>query len=249
MIPKAGTAGRPLRRRRARHRDRGREGPHQAARLRGHHRDRARLRQRPRDRRRLAAPAGDEPRRRRLRRLDGHADHRHRRHPGRLLHAGAEGGEGPRAAASTATRGTASPPRSSPPAAPTASCRSTARSATSPIPTASPPRPAASATMGMVGKWAIHPSQVEARQRGLHPPEAKVAEAREILAAMTRGRGQGPGCGHLQGPAHRHRLGPPGPGDRHDGRTHRRLVPAPGDRGTPEARASRARRWCNYYED
>ena len=63
------------------------KGRTQARRPRGHHRDRAGLRQRARDRRRLAAPAGDEPRRRRLRRLDGDADHRHRRHPGRLLHA------------------------------------------------------------------------------------------------------------------------------------------------------------------
>ena len=50
-----------------------------------------------------------------------------------------------------------------------------------------------SATMGMVGKWAIHPSQVKLANEVFTPSEAKVAEAREILAAMrdaeTKGQG------------------------------------------------------------
>ena len=97
------------------------------------------------------------------------------------------------------------------------------------------------ATLGMVGKWAIHPNQVALANAVFTPPEAKVAEAREILAAMTRGRGQGPGRGHLQGPPHRHRLGPPGAGDRADGRADRRRL-TPHARRARRARPLRARR-------
>jgi malyl-CoA/(S)-citramalyl-CoA lyase len=50
-----------------------------------------------------------------------------------------------------------------------------------------------SATMGMVGKWAIHPSQIALANAVFTPSEAKVTEAREILAAMEQAavRGQG----------------------------------------------------------
>jgi malyl-CoA/(S)-citramalyl-CoA lyase len=51
-----------------------------------------------------------------------------------------------------------------------------------------------SATLGMVGKWAIHPSQVALANAVFTPPEAKVAEAREILAAMSEAQAKGQGA-------------------------------------------------------
>jgi malyl-CoA/(S)-citramalyl-CoA lyase len=50
------------------------------------------------------------------------------------------------------------------------------------------------ATLGMVGKWAIHPSQVALANQVFTPPEAKVAEAREILAAMKQAEAKGQGA-------------------------------------------------------
>ncbi len=49
-----------------------------------------------------------------------------------------------------------------------------------------------SATMGMVGKWAIHPSQVGARQRGLHPPRGQ--GRRGPRDPRRHGRGRRPGA-------------------------------------------------------
>ncbi len=51
-----------------------------------------------------------------------------------------------------------------------------------------------SATLGMVGKWAIHPKQVALSNEVFTPSEAQVAEAREILAAMERAKGEGAGA-------------------------------------------------------
>ena len=51
-----------------------------------------------------------------------------------------------------------------------------------------------SATMGMVGKWAIHPSQVKLANEVFTPAEGKVAEAREILAAMAEAQAKGQGA-------------------------------------------------------
>ncbi|MFO1143578.1 MAG: CoA ester lyase [Amaricoccus sp.] len=51
-----------------------------------------------------------------------------------------------------------------------------------------------SATLGMVGKWAIHPNQVELANAVFTPPEAKVSEAREILAAMGDAEAKGQGA-------------------------------------------------------
>ena len=51
-----------------------------------------------------------------------------------------------------------------------------------------------SATMGMVGKWAIHPSQVKLANEVFTPSDAKVAEAREILAAMKEAEAKGQGA-------------------------------------------------------
>ena len=51
-----------------------------------------------------------------------------------------------------------------------------------------------SATLGMVGKWAIHPKQVALCNEVFTPAEAAVTEAREILAAMEQARARGEGA-------------------------------------------------------
>ena len=56
-----------------------------------------------------------------------------------------------------------------------------------------------SATLGMVGKWAIHPSQVALANEIFTPSEAAVAEAREILAAMAEAQRTGQGAAVYKG--------------------------------------------------
>ncbi|MCR9126399.1 MAG: L-malyl-CoA/beta-methylmalyl-CoA lyase [Rhodobacteraceae bacterium] len=51
-----------------------------------------------------------------------------------------------------------------------------------------------SATLGMVGKWAIHPKQVALSNEVFTPSEAAVTEAREILAAMEEAKSKGEGA-------------------------------------------------------
>ena len=51
-----------------------------------------------------------------------------------------------------------------------------------------------SATLGMVGKWAIHPKQVALANEVFTPSEAAVTEAREILAAMEEAKARGEGA-------------------------------------------------------
>lgn len=51
-----------------------------------------------------------------------------------------------------------------------------------------------SATLGMVGKWAIHPSQIALANEVFSPSEAAVTEAREILAAMKKAKAEGAGA-------------------------------------------------------
>jgi malyl-CoA/(S)-citramalyl-CoA lyase len=51
-----------------------------------------------------------------------------------------------------------------------------------------------SATLGMVGKWAIHPKQVALANEVFTPSEAAVTEAREILAAMEAAKASGQGA-------------------------------------------------------
>jgi malyl-CoA/(S)-citramalyl-CoA lyase len=51
-----------------------------------------------------------------------------------------------------------------------------------------------SATLGMVGKWAIHPKQIALANQVFTPSAAAVAEAREILAAMAEAKGRGEGA-------------------------------------------------------
>ena len=51
-----------------------------------------------------------------------------------------------------------------------------------------------SATLGMVGKWAIHPKQIALANQVFTPSETAVAEAREILAAMEQAKAEGAGA-------------------------------------------------------
>ncbi|MCF8484343.1 MAG: L-malyl-CoA/beta-methylmalyl-CoA lyase [Rhodobacteraceae bacterium] len=51
-----------------------------------------------------------------------------------------------------------------------------------------------SATLGMVGKWAIHPKQVALANEVFTPTEAAVSEAREILSAMDAAKARGEGA-------------------------------------------------------
>ncbi|GAB4288662.1 MAG: L-malyl-CoA/beta-methylmalyl-CoA lyase [Roseovarius sp.] len=55
------------------------------------------------------------------------------------------------------------------------------------------------ATLGMVGKWAIHPRQVALANEVFTPSEAAVAEAREILAAMAAAKARGEGATTYKG--------------------------------------------------
>jgi malyl-CoA/(S)-citramalyl-CoA lyase len=56
-----------------------------------------------------------------------------------------------------------------------------------------------SATLGMVGKWAIHPRQVALANEVFTPSAAAVAEAREILAAMEEAKRTGQGAAVYKG--------------------------------------------------
>ncbi|GLS87453.1 L-malyl-CoA/beta-methylmalyl-CoA lyase [Cypionkella aquatica] len=51
-----------------------------------------------------------------------------------------------------------------------------------------------SATLGMVGKWAIHPKQIALANEVFTPSDAAVTEAREILAAMADAKARGEGA-------------------------------------------------------
>jgi malyl-CoA/(S)-citramalyl-CoA lyase len=56
-----------------------------------------------------------------------------------------------------------------------------------------------SATMGMVGKWAIHPKQVALANEVFTPSEEAVAEARAILDAMETAKREGSGAAVYKG--------------------------------------------------
>jgi malyl-CoA/(S)-citramalyl-CoA lyase len=56
-----------------------------------------------------------------------------------------------------------------------------------------------SAVLGMVGKWAIHPKQIALANEVFTPSEAKVGEAREILAAMEEAKRTGAGAAVYKG--------------------------------------------------
>ncbi|MFY0597015.1 MAG: L-malyl-CoA/beta-methylmalyl-CoA lyase [Cognatishimia sp.] len=51
-----------------------------------------------------------------------------------------------------------------------------------------------SATLGMVGKWAIHPKQIALANDVFTPSEEAIAEAREILDAMETAKANGEGA-------------------------------------------------------
>ncbi|UWQ96056.1 L-malyl-CoA/beta-methylmalyl-CoA lyase [Rhodobacteraceae bacterium M385] len=51
-----------------------------------------------------------------------------------------------------------------------------------------------SATLGMVGKWAIHPKQISVANEVFTPSAEAVAEAEEILAAMEKAKAEGTGA-------------------------------------------------------
>ncbi|RMH47184.1 MAG: CoA ester lyase [Alphaproteobacteria bacterium] len=55
------------------------------------------------------------------------------------------------------------------------------------------------ATLGMVGKWAIHPKQVALANQVFTPSPEQVAEAREILAAMEKAKAEGAGAAVYKG--------------------------------------------------
>ena len=56
-----------------------------------------------------------------------------------------------------------------------------------------------SATLGMVGKWAIHPKQVALANEVFTPSDNAVTEAREILAAMEEAQKSGAGAAVYKG--------------------------------------------------
>lgn len=56
-----------------------------------------------------------------------------------------------------------------------------------------------SATLGMVGKWAIHPKQIELANEVFTPSDAQITEAREILAAMEEAEKAGQGAAVYKG--------------------------------------------------
>ena len=56
-----------------------------------------------------------------------------------------------------------------------------------------------SATLGMVGKWAIHPKQIALASEVFTPSAQAVAEAREILAAMADAKARGEGATVFKG--------------------------------------------------
>ncbi len=56
-----------------------------------------------------------------------------------------------------------------------------------------------SATLGMVGKWAIHPKQVALANEVFTPSDAAITEARAILAAMEEAQKNGAGAAVYKG--------------------------------------------------
>lgn len=56
-----------------------------------------------------------------------------------------------------------------------------------------------SATLGMVGKWAIHPKQIALANEVFTPSAAQILEAREILAAMEQAEKDGAGAAVYKG--------------------------------------------------
>jgi len=55
------------------------------------------------------------------------------------------------------------------------------------------------AALGIEGKWAIHPSQIELANQVFSPPEAEVQRARRILDALEQAAREGKGAAQLDG--------------------------------------------------
>ena len=55
------------------------------------------------------------------------------------------------------------------------------------------------AALGIEGKWAIHPSQIELANQVFTPPEAEVARARRILESLAQAAREGKGAAQLDG--------------------------------------------------
>ncbi len=55
------------------------------------------------------------------------------------------------------------------------------------------------AALGIEGKWAIHPSQIELANQVFSPPEAEVNRARRILEALDQAAREGKGAAQLDG--------------------------------------------------
>jgi malyl-CoA/(S)-citramalyl-CoA lyase len=55
------------------------------------------------------------------------------------------------------------------------------------------------AALGIEGKWAIHPSQIELANQVFSPPEAEVNRARRILEALEQAAKEGKGAAQLDG--------------------------------------------------
>jgi len=55
------------------------------------------------------------------------------------------------------------------------------------------------AALGIEGKWAIHPSQIELANEVFSPPEAEVTRARRILEELKKAEAEGKGAASLDG--------------------------------------------------
>ena len=86
---------------------------------------------------------------------------------------------------------------------------------------------ARAAVLGCEGKWAIHPSQIGARQRG-DEPVGRRGDARQAHPRGDEGGGgPGQGCCLARRPPDRLCLDPPGPGAGGEGQADRRLTEIP----------------------
>ncbi len=55
------------------------------------------------------------------------------------------------------------------------------------------------AALGIEGKWAIHPSQIELANQVFSPPEAEVTKARRIIEELRKAEAEGRGAASLDG--------------------------------------------------
>ena len=55
------------------------------------------------------------------------------------------------------------------------------------------------AALGIEGKWAIHPSQIELANQVFSPPEAEVTRARRIIEELRKAEAEGRGAASLDG--------------------------------------------------